>query len=150
VEAIGKWNGSFVMLPDLEAIFSTFLAGQAGVPPRPSPRAAGPKATGPAMRLTIKLKLAAICGLLVVALGAVSAFGVWQLRAYNSEVTRMAEVLAPGQALLLNADRDAQQALVAQRGLLLLDPGSPSSRPRWRRPPRTSRRSASAWKPMPT
>lgn len=30
VEAIGKWGGGFVMLPDLPAIFSAFLAGQPG------------------------------------------------------------------------------------------------------------------------
>ena len=32
VEAIGKWGGSFVMLPDLPAIFSAFLAGSADIP----------------------------------------------------------------------------------------------------------------------
>lgn len=32
VEAIGKWGGGFVMLPDLPAIFSAFLAGQTGIP----------------------------------------------------------------------------------------------------------------------
>jgi purine-binding chemotaxis protein CheW len=35
VEAIGKWGGSFVMLPDLPAIFSAFLAGQSGALPAP-------------------------------------------------------------------------------------------------------------------
>jgi purine-binding chemotaxis protein CheW len=33
VEAIGKWGGGFVMLPDLPAIFSAFLAGQTGALP---------------------------------------------------------------------------------------------------------------------
>lgn len=32
VEAIGKWGGGFVMLPDLPAIFFAFLAGQSGTP----------------------------------------------------------------------------------------------------------------------
>jgi purine-binding chemotaxis protein CheW len=31
VEAIGRWGGGFVMLPDLPAIFSAFLAGQPGL-----------------------------------------------------------------------------------------------------------------------
>ncbi len=39
VEAIGKWGGSFVMVPDLPAIFSAFLAGQAGAPPALGPQA---------------------------------------------------------------------------------------------------------------
>jgi purine-binding chemotaxis protein CheW len=33
VEAIGKWGGGFVMLPDLPAIFSAFLAAQSGTLP---------------------------------------------------------------------------------------------------------------------
>lgn len=32
VSAIGKWEGGFVMLPDLEAIFASCLAGPAGTP----------------------------------------------------------------------------------------------------------------------
>lgn len=81
--------------------------------------------TGPTMRLTIKLKLAATCGLLIAALAGVSGFGILRMHAYKVEVSRLAEVLAPAQALLLNADRDAQQALVAERSLLLLGPGTP-------------------------
>ena len=76
------------------------------------------------MRLTLKLKLAAVFGVFVVALVGVAGFGVLQIQAYNHQVSQIANAYAPGQGLLLNADRDAQQALVAERNLLLLAPGT--------------------------
>ncbi len=36
VDAIGTWNGAFVMLPDLPAIFASFLASQAGATSSPA------------------------------------------------------------------------------------------------------------------
>ncbi|TNC42509.1 methyl-accepting chemotaxis protein, partial [Rubellimicrobium rubrum] len=76
------------------------------------------------MRLTLKLKLIAVFSVLVLALIGVAAFGILELRDYNLQVSRITEVYTPAQGLLLNADRDAQQALVAERSLLTLAPGS--------------------------
>ena len=76
------------------------------------------------MRLTLKLKLALVFGLFTLALVGVAAFGVLQLRAHNAQVSQIANVLTPARGLVVNADRDAQQALVAERSLLLLQPGS--------------------------
>jgi len=76
------------------------------------------------MRLTLKLKLAGSFGVLAVALVGVASFGILQLQIYNGQVSHIAGVLVPAQGLVLNADRDAQQALVAERSLLSLTPGS--------------------------
>ena len=76
------------------------------------------------MTLTLKHKLTAAFSLLVALVIGVAGFGVWQIQTYNQQVSRIANAYAPAQGLLLNADRDAQQALVAERSLLVLKPGS--------------------------
>lgn len=76
------------------------------------------------MRLTLKLKLAGSFGVLTAALGGVAGFGIMQIQAYNGQVSKIADAYTPTQGLLLNADRDAHQALVAEPTLLLLRPGS--------------------------
>ncbi|MFG1496278.1 methyl-accepting chemotaxis protein [Saccharospirillum sp. HFRX-1] len=56
--------------------------------------------------------------ILVVAL---STFIIWR---FNDQVSRISNEHAPAQGFLLNADRDLQQALVAERSLLVLEPDS--------------------------
>lgn len=74
--------------------------------------------------MSLKLKLAGSFGLLAAALLVVAGFGILQLQEYNAQVSQVTKVLTPAQGLLLNADRDAQQALVAERSLLSLTPGT--------------------------
>ena len=76
------------------------------------------------VRLTLKLKLAGTFGILAVALFGIAIFSISQLQAYNAQVAQIADVYTPAQGYLLNADRDSQQALVAERSLLLLSPTS--------------------------
>ncbi len=76
------------------------------------------------MRLALKAKLVTAFGALVLAVTGVAAFGMFQIQTYNHRVARIAETYTPAQGLLLNADRDTQQALVAERSLLVLAPGT--------------------------
>lgn len=60
-------------------------------------------------------------GLILIA--AISILIIWR---FNAQVSRISHDYAPAQGFLLNADRDLQQALVAERSLLMLEPGSES------------------------
>ncbi|EPC02998.1 hypothetical protein L861_22060 [Litchfieldella anticariensis FP35 = DSM 16096] len=70
--------------------------------------------------LKLSARLAVGFGFLILALVGITTFGIWQMRDYNNQVSRMGTIYAPAQGLLLNADRDAYQALVAERTLLSL------------------------------
>lgn len=60
-----------------------------------------------------------IGGLIIVV--ALSTLIIWR---FNTQVSRISIQHAPAQGFLLNADRDLQQALVAERSLLVLEPDS--------------------------
>ncbi|PTY35953.1 hypothetical protein BGP77_01090 [Saccharospirillum sp. MSK14-1] len=60
-----------------------------------------------------------IAGLILIV--ALSTLIIWR---FNDQVSRISNEHAPAQGFLLNADRDLQQALVAERSMLVLEPGS--------------------------
>jgi len=60
-----------------------------------------------------------IAGLILIV--ALSTLIMWR---FNDQVSRISNEHAPAQGFLLNADRDLQQALVAERSMLVLDRGS--------------------------
>ncbi|GGY08835.1 chemotaxis protein [Litchfieldella qijiaojingensis] len=74
--------------------------------------------------LKLRTRLGLGFGALVLALVGITIFSIWQMREYSHQVSRIGAIYAPAQGLLLNADRDAHQALVAERSLLSLTPGS--------------------------
>jgi methyl-accepting chemotaxis protein len=80
------------------------------------------------MRLTLKLKLAATFGVLIAATLGLAATAVSKMQDDRELVAELADTYAVAQGLLLNADRDAQQALVAERSLFLLPSGSDAFR----------------------
>ena len=74
------------------------------------------------LRLATRLSIG--FGVLTLGLVVIAGFGAFDLWQFNSQVKKVANIYAPAQGYLLNADRDLQQALVAERTLLLLPPDS--------------------------
>jgi methyl-accepting chemotaxis protein len=70
--------------------------------------------------LRISVRLGMGFGMLIIGLVIIAAIGAVNLWLFNSQVSRVSNIYAPAQGFLLNADRDLQQALVAERTLYQL------------------------------
>jgi len=75
--------------------------------------------------IRIGLKLSLIFSLLAVLLVAAGIVGIMGNRAINSNLEDVFEIRLPGMNLLLEADRDLHQLLVAERSLAYATPGTP-------------------------
>ncbi|MUM76640.1 HAMP domain-containing protein [Pseudodesulfovibrio sp. F-1] len=75
--------------------------------------------------IRIGLKLSLIFSLLAVLLVAAGIVGVMGNRAIHGDLEDVFEIRLPGMNLLLEADRDLHQLLVAERSLAYAAPGSP-------------------------
>ncbi|AJQ93245.1 methyl-accepting chemotaxis protein, partial [Gynuella sunshinyii] len=63
-------------------------------------------------------------GVLTLGMVIIAGFGILEMWHFNSQVSRVVNTYTPAQGFLLNADRDLQQALVAERSMLVLPAGS--------------------------
>lgn len=73
---------------------------------------------------TLRTKLLLPLVLIIIMLAAVSAVGVTRLAQLNANVKILSERFIPAQDNLLQADRDLQQALVAERSMLAIESGT--------------------------
>jgi methyl-accepting chemotaxis protein len=77
------------------------------------------------INLSVRQKLFSAFGLLVIFLIAIGFIGLTNMSSINSNVIKFADKHLPAIDLLLQIDRDMQQALVAQRTLIFIDVSDP-------------------------
>ena len=76
--------------------------------------------------LSIRQKLIVACGAIAVITGAVGGGALWAVSAINRSYQRVAHESLPAVSHLLEADRDMQRVIVAERTLMVLPSGSPA------------------------
>lgn len=76
------------------------------------------------LNLKVKQKLLYTFGLLVIFLAIIGGVGLMNMSTINSNVNKLSEVHLPATDLLLQIDRDLQQALVAQRTMIFTNVGT--------------------------
>ncbi|WP_428243403.1 HAMP domain-containing methyl-accepting chemotaxis protein [Gynuella sp.] len=74
--------------------------------------------------LKLGIRLGIGFGVLILGMVIIAGFGILEIWQFNSQVSRVVNIYTPAQGFLLNADRDLQQALVAERSMLMLPVGS--------------------------
>jgi methyl-accepting chemotaxis protein len=77
--------------------------------------------------LSIRVKLLLTCGCLAVLTGLVGAWGLWALEHANGAFQVAATQSLPAVDYLVEADRDMQQALVAERSMMFMKMGTPEA-----------------------
>ncbi len=80
------------------------------------------------MRLSIRSKLMMVFGVLLLLLVLVGVSGYSGMRIFHNRLEEVGEVRLPAMDFLIEADRDLQQLLVAERSLLLMEPNTQAFR----------------------
>src|SRR4051812_7619995 len=85
--------------------------------PMTTPRTPDP--AKPTAAMTIRAKIAAICGVLLAVLAITTGMGIWQLNLSNERLEHITRVTAPGARLAAAVRGATSQVAQAERDLLL-------------------------------